>query len=58
MGKGKGNPEGWEAPVEAGRILFEVDGVSREIAYEAMLLAAHKLSVKTRFITRRDAVEA
>jgi len=55
---GKGNPEGWEAPVEAGRILFEVDGVSREVAYEAMLLAAHKLSVKTRFITRRDAVEA
>ncbi len=58
MGKGKGNPEGWEAVVEAGRILFEVDGVSREIAQEAMLLASHKLSLKTRFITRRDAVEA
>ena len=58
MGKGKGNPEGWEAPVQAGRILFEVDGVSREVAQEAMNLAAHKLSVKTKFITRRDAVEA
>ncbi len=57
MGKGKGNPEGWEAPVQAGRILFEVDGVSREVALEAMMLAAHKLSVMTKFITRRDAVE-
>ena len=58
MGKGKGNPEGWEAPVQAGRIIFEVDGVSREVAAEAMLLAAHKMSVKTKFITRRDSVEA
>ena len=58
MGKGKGNPEGWEAMVEAGRILFEVDGVNRAVALEAMTLAAHKLSVKTKFITRRDAVEA
>ncbi|MCS6933724.1 MAG: 50S ribosomal protein L16 [Chitinophagales bacterium] len=58
MGKGKGNPEGWEAMVEAGRILFEVDGVSREVAHEAMMLAAHKLSVKTKFITRRDAIGA
>ena len=57
MGKGKGNPEGWEAPVQAGRIIFEVDGVSREVAMEAMLLAAHKMSVMTKFITRRDAVE-
>lgn len=57
MGKGKGNPEGWEAPVQAGRILFEVEGVSREVAAEAMMLAAHKMSVKTKFITRRDAVE-
>lgn len=55
MGKGKGNPEGWEAPVQAGRILFEVDGVSKEVAEEAMLLAAHKLSLKTKFIVRRDA---
>ena len=57
MGKGKGNPEGWEAPIQAGRIIFEVDGVSREVALEAMTLAAHKMSVKTKFITRRDAVE-
>src|SRR3954467_2259735 len=57
MGKGKGNPEGWEAPIQAGRIIFEVDGVPREVAAEAMLLAAHKMSVKTKFITRRDAVE-
>ena len=57
MGKGKGNPEGWEAPVQAGRIIFEVDGVSREVAAEAMMLAAHKMSVMTKFITRRDAVE-
>ncbi len=58
MGKGKGNPEGWEAPIQAGRIIFEVDGVSREVAAEAMMLAAHKMGVKTKFITRRDAVEA
>lgn len=58
MGKGKGNPEGWEAPVQAGRILFEVDGVSQQVAEEAMLLAAHKLSLKTKFIVRRDAAEA
>ena len=57
MGKGKGNPEGWEAPIQAGRIIFEVDGVPRAVAAEAMLLAAHKMSVKTKFITRRDAVE-
>src|ERR1700748_195000 len=57
MGKGKGNPEGWEAPIQAGRIIFEVDGVPRAVAWEAMTLAAHKMSVKTKFITRRDAVE-
>lgn len=57
MGKGKGNPEGWEAPIQAGRIIFEVDGVPRQVALEAMMLAAHKMSVKTKFITRRDAFE-
>ena len=57
MGKGKGNPEGWEAPIQAGRIIFEVDGVPRQVALKAMMLAAHKMSVKTKFITRRDAVE-
>lgn len=54
MGKGKGNPEGWEAPVQAGRILFECDGVSPEVAREAMALASHKLGLKTKFIVRRD----
>ncbi len=58
MGKGKGNPEGWEAPIEAGRIIFEVDGVSRPVAAEAMLLASHKVGLRTKFITRRDAAEA
>lgn len=54
MGKGKGNPEFWVAPVKAGRILFEVDGVSMEVAKEALRLAAQKLPVKTKFIVRRD----
>ena len=54
MGKGKGNPEFWAAVVEPGRILFEADGVSVAIAKEAMLLAAAKLPIKTKFIIRRD----
>ncbi len=54
MGKGKGNPEFWAAVVESGRILFECDGVSMQIAQEAMLLAAQKLPIKTRFVVRRD----
>jgi large subunit ribosomal protein L16 len=57
MGKGKGNPEGWSAPVRPGAILFECDGVPREVAEEAMRLAAQKLPVKTKFVTRRDAIE-
>jgi large subunit ribosomal protein L16 len=56
MGKGKGNPEFWAAVVEPGRIIFEVDGVSPEVAKEAMELAAQKLPIKTKFITRRDYV--
>ncbi len=52
MGKGKGAPEGWEAVIRPGRILYEMEGVSREMAKEALRLAAHKLSVKTRFIER------
>ena len=56
MGKGKGNPEYWAAVVEPGRILFEADGVPEIIAKEAMLLAAQKLPIKTKFIVRRDAV--
>ncbi|MDR6342135.1 large subunit ribosomal protein L16 [Filimonas zeae] len=54
MGKGKGNPEFWAAVVEPGRILFECDGVTEQVAQEAMLLAAQKLPIKTKFIVRRD----
>jgi len=57
MGKGKGNPEYWAAVVEPGRILFEADGVSLEVAKEALGLAAQKLPIKTKFIVRRDVVE-
>ena len=54
MGKGKGAPEGWVAVIRPGKILYEMQGVSREMAQEALRLAAHKLSVKTRFIERSD----
>ncbi len=54
MGKGKGNPEFWAAVVEPGRILFEVEGVTAQVAQEAMDLAASKLPIKTKFIVRRD----
>jgi large subunit ribosomal protein L16 len=54
MGKGKGNPEYWAAPVKPGHILFELDGVPEAVAREALRLAANKLPVKTKFITRRD----
>ena len=54
MGKGKGSPEGFVAPVTPGRILIEVEGVSFEIAKEALRLAAQKLPVTTKFIVRRD----
>jgi large subunit ribosomal protein L16 len=56
MGKGKGNPEFWAAVVEPGRILFEAEGVSLQVAREAMDLAAAKLPIKTKFVTRRDYV--
>ena len=52
MGSGKGAPDYWVAVVHTGRVLFEVAGVSEEVAREAMRLAAHKLPMKTRFITR------
>ncbi len=52
MGGGKGPPEEWVAIVKPGRILFELTGVPEDVAQEAMLRAAHKLSVKTRFISR------
>ena len=56
MGKGKGDPEFWVDVIRPGRILYELEGVSEEIAREAMRLAAHKLPIKTRFISR-DNVE-
>ncbi len=52
MGKGKGAPEGWVAVIRPGRILYEMEGVSRESAFEAFRLAAHKLPIKTKFIER------
>lgn len=54
MGKGKGSPEGFVAPVTPGRMLFEVDGVPYEIAKEALRLAAQKLPITTKFVVRRD----
>ena len=54
MGSGKGNVEYWVAPVKPGRILFEMDGVSEDIAREAFRLASHKLPVKTKFVDARN----
>ncbi len=55
MGSGKGNPEFFVAKVKPGTIMFEMQGVSEEIAREAMRLAAHKLPVKTKFLVKEDA---
>jgi large subunit ribosomal protein L16 len=52
MGKGKGAPEGWVAVIRPGKILYEMEGVSRELAFEAFRLASHKLPIKTKFIER------
>ncbi|MBI3950483.1 MAG: 50S ribosomal protein L16 [Acidobacteria bacterium] len=54
MGKGKGSPEGWVAVVKPGRIIYEMEGVNEDVAREAMRLAAAKLSIRTKFVTRRD----
>ncbi|HMA85429.1 MAG TPA: 50S ribosomal protein L16 [Desulfosalsimonadaceae bacterium] len=54
MGKGKGAPEGWVAIIKPGRILYEMEGVPRELAYEALRLAAHKLPIKTKFVERSE----
>lgn len=54
MGKGKGNPEFWVAAVHAGRVLYEMDGVTPEIAKEAFRLAAYKLPIATRIMTRGE----
>ncbi|MEP6616532.1 MAG: 50S ribosomal protein L16 [Ginsengibacter sp.] len=58
MGKGKGNPEYWAAVVQPGRILFEADGVSMQVAKEAFELAAQKLPIATKFVVSRDYVAA
>jgi len=55
MGKGKGSPEGWVAVVKPGRVLFELEGVTREIAEKAMALAAAKMPVRTKFVAREEA---
>jgi large subunit ribosomal protein L16 len=54
MGKGKGAPEGWVAVIKPGRVLYEMTGISREMAKEALRLAAHKLPIKTRFVERSE----
>jgi len=54
MGKGKGNPEYWVAAVKPGTILFEIGGVTRELAAEAVKLAGSKLPIHSRFVARRD----
>jgi large subunit ribosomal protein L16 len=56
MGHGKGNPEGWVCVVKPGRILYEIEGVTPEIALEAMKLAMFKFGVKTRFVSRHAAL--
>ena len=57
MGSGKGSPEYWVAVVKPGRILFEMDGISEEIAREAMRLAMHKLPIKCKFVTKEQTEE-
>jgi large subunit ribosomal protein L16 len=56
MGKGKGNPEAWVAPVKRGRMLYEMEGVDATIAREALRLAAHKLPIRTRFVSREETI--
>lgn len=54
MGNGKGAPAGWVAPVKREKIMFEIDGVSEEVAREALRLASHKLPVRTKFVKREE----
>ena len=54
MGKGKGNPEAWVARVKRGRMLYEMEGVDETVARQAMRLAAHKLPLRTRFVSREE----
>ena len=57
QGKGKGNVEGWVAVVKTGKIMFEIAGVSEEIAREALRLASHKLPIKTKFVKKENGGE-
>ena len=57
MGSGKGSPEYWVAVVKPGRVLFEMDGISEEVAKEAMRLAGHKLPIKTKFVAKEQEAE-
>src|SRR6056297_652218 len=57
MGAGKGSPEYWVAVVKPGRIMFELSGVSEEVAREALRLAAHKLPIRCKFVSRESSVE-
>ena len=54
MGKGKGNPEEWVAVVKPARILYEIEGVTEQVALEAMEMAGHKLGIRTRFVSRHE----
>ncbi|MDD2898542.1 MAG: 50S ribosomal protein L16 [Desulfuromonadaceae bacterium] len=58
MGKGKGSPDSWVCVIKPGMVLYEMEGVTEEIAREALRLAAHKLPISTKFILRGDAHEA
>ncbi len=58
MGSGKGSPEYWVAVVKPGRVMFEMDGVSEEVAREAMRLAGHKPPIKTKFVVKEEVKEA
>jgi large subunit ribosomal protein L16 len=58
MGKGKGNPEEWVVVIRPGRVLYELEGVEPELAIAAMRLAAHKLPIKTRYLSRHAAAVA
>src|SRR5687768_16310241 len=55
MGKGKGSPEGWVAVVKPGRVMFELEGIPKDIAEKAMGLAAAKIGIKTKFVSREEA---
>ncbi len=57
MGSGKGSPEYWVSVVKPGRVMFEMDGISEEVAREAMRLASHKLPIKCKFVKKEETVE-